>query len=503
MSYFVGATTHTSNTTSDYVKGLLNGDRWLVENDNKRLTYSFITNQYWDYDFLYQAEVTAFYNAIESWSNVADFQLEFTGYNDPDAEITFHSVDSNLIGSFTNGAAVPPLGEEGVFFGEGTVLINRDFYRDNPNLKLVPGGYNYMTFVHEMGHALGLAHPHDSGGTSGLFPGVGEGQEQNPGTDGLNQFIWTAMSYVDVNSSYSPNSDTNWGFVGGPMAFDIAAIQDIYGANNNYNTGNDVYYLPTTDGVIGTYWSSIWDAGGIDTISGQEATQPVTINLNEASLRNDDPKAGGHISRVGNIKGGFTIANNVTIENAIGGSNSDRITGNAARNNLQGRSGNDTLAGRGGRDTLIGGGGRDSLSGDAGRDLLNGGGGNDTLDGGGDRDTLTGNGGSDLLDGQGGRDILRGGSGNDGLIGGGGNDVLFGNGGRDIFALESGKGRDTIQDFADGVDRFLLGSGLTFDDLNIRNNAQNTASIVRDDSNIPIALVRNIDASSITEADFV
>ena len=108
----------------------------------------------------------------------------------------------------------------------------------------------------------------------------------------LNQFIGTVMSYVNINSSYSPSFIANWGFAAGPMAFDIATIQYLYGINTNYNTGNDTYYLPTVN-APGTYWISIWDAGGNDTISAQNATNSAVINLNDATLLNNDPGAGG------------------------------------------------------------------------------------------------------------------------------------------------------------------------------------------------------------------
>ena len=38
---------------------------------------------------------------------------------------------------------------------------------------LEQGGFGFITIIHELGHALGLAHPHDKGGSSSVFPGVG------------------------------------------------------------------------------------------------------------------------------------------------------------------------------------------------------------------------------------------------------------------------------------------------------------------------------------------
>ncbi|MBL0011083.1 MAG: hypothetical protein IPP22_08930 [Nitrosomonas sp.] len=50
---------------------------------------------------------------------------------------------------------------------------------------------------------------------------------------------------------------------------------------------------------------------------------------------------------------------NTIIENAIGGANIDKLTGNSSNNTLIGNNGDDTLIGQLGTDTLIGGDGSD------------------------------------------------------------------------------------------------------------------------------------------------
>ena len=34
------------------------------------------------------------------------------------------------------------------------------------------GSYMFDTLIHELGHALGLAHPHDTDMNTGVFPGI-------------------------------------------------------------------------------------------------------------------------------------------------------------------------------------------------------------------------------------------------------------------------------------------------------------------------------------------
>ena len=220
---------------------------------------------------------------------------------------------------------------------------------------LQQGGYGFVTILHELGHGLGLAHPHDGGSESDatLFPGVGD--PFDTGDFGQNQGIWTVMSYNDGWRTVPGNSRA-YGWEGTPMALDIAALQAIYGANTTYRTGDDTYSLPGNN-ASGTFWSCIWDAGGIDTISAAGLGGNCNINLNDASLNGSN--AGGYVSWMAGIRGGVTIANNVVIENAIGGNGNDQVVGNEFANALSGGLGRDTLVGGEGTDTLTGGRGND------------------------------------------------------------------------------------------------------------------------------------------------
>ena len=225
------------------------------------------------------------------------------------------------------------------------------------DLTLAPGGLSYSTVIHEVLHGLGLAHPHDNGGGSLIFPGVTDAFGSY-GDYNLNQEIYTIMSYnAGFPEQFGPTSDTV-GNASTPMALDIAALQYIYGANMLHNIGDDTYNLPTLI-EAGTSWESIWDAGGEDTISAVGASDWALIQLEDAKLAG--PFAGGEISNVNDVVGGFTIANGVVIENAIGSDYADSIQGNSYTNKLKGEGGDDLIYGGGGTDYIWGGTGADTF----------------------------------------------------------------------------------------------------------------------------------------------
>jgi serralysin len=270
---------------------------------------------------------------------------------------------------------------------EGLAQFNSGDYRWNP-VDLQQGGFSFVTLIHEFGHGHGLAHPHDNGGHSGIMNGVeGEGAgvaDYTTGDFDLNQGVYTMMSYEDgwQTSPYgNAPTDVGYGYLGGLMAFDIAAIQDKYGVNESYNTGDDVYTLKD-ENLKGTYYSSIWDGGGTDSIV-YSGSKNAVIDLRQATLKYE-PGGGGFMSYAYGIFGGFTIANGVTIENATSGSGDDRLTGNAANNILSAGAGNDRLIlDAGGDDSAFGGAGSDSFY--FGSALTSA----DAADGGADRDQLS------------------------------------------------------------------------------------------------------------------
>lgn len=238
---------------------------------------------------------------------------------------------------------------------------------------LQQGGYSYAVVLHEFGHAHGLAHPHDTGGGSEIMLGV-TASTGSYGVYDLNQGVYTVMSYNDAwdqhPSGPSPYSGTGptvgFGWSGSLSAFDVAQLQERYGTHAA-NSGDNVY---TLDGVNapGTFYQTIWDTGGVDTIS-FSGLADAQIDLFAATL-DYSPTGGGVVSFVDGVWGGYTIAHGVVIENASGGGGGDTLLGNSAANVLTGNGGDDVLIGRGGNDLLRGGAGNDAVRGGDGLDVI-------------------------------------------------------------------------------------------------------------------------------------
>lgn len=290
---------------------------------------------------------TNFRQALQSWENVSAFSFtEVT--NKSNADIKLYLVDDSSY-PYLGHAYFPGSSYKGQVY----VSLNNATDTDFP-----VGSYDYITMVHELGHSLGLAHPHDTGGSSGKFAGVSSSSDL--GTNNQNQTLYTVMSYNDLNGPLTPNSVQSFGFVGGPMAYDIAAIIKIYGKPSK-NTGNNTYTLPSTN-TEGTYNLAIYDTGGVDTITADGMSADVTINLHDASVDGNATTGGGVLSSVDGIEGGFTIASGVRIENAIGGDGDDTLKGNNRANVLSGGNGGDTFIATKGNDTYNGGDGSDTVN---------------------------------------------------------------------------------------------------------------------------------------------
>lgn len=247
------------------------------------------------------------------------------------------------------GMFQPPgtIGEGNGAFAGGPLDLTLGLWGERPGEGLERGAYGWELMLHEFGHGLGLAHPHDTGFGSVVMDGVRTWDD--PGAFGLNSTRWTVMSYREAGR---PDPVKLHGFAIGPMAFDIAALQQMYGATRSHD-GDDRYLLPHRND-LGTGYVCLWDTGGDDTIRAGWTDRDVTIDLKDATLAYE-PGGGGFLSAADGVRGGFTIANGVAIENAAGGGGDDTLVGNELGNRLAGGDGADEIRGGAGADLLLAG----------------------------------------------------------------------------------------------------------------------------------------------------
>ncbi|WP_219268437.1 serralysin family metalloprotease [Pseudomonas sp. Xaverov 259] len=345
-----GKPSYTADQAADAI--LRDGGGWkdLNGNGTVELTYKFLTAptaQFSSFGVGGFSQFTAAQKAqsklsMQSWADVA--KVTFTEQaSGGEGQVTFgnYAYGLNGAGAF---AVMPGLN----YSGEGQSYYNSG----QPGaLNPIVGSYARQTLTHEIGHAIGLHHPGDYNAGTGPTP------TYNDVTYAQDTRGYSLMSYwTEANTGQNFTKGGVQAYASGPLIDDIAAIQQLYGANTSTRTGDSVYgfnsntgrdFLTATSNADKLVFS-VWDAGGNDTLDFSGFTQNQKINLNAGSF-----------SDVGGLVGNVSIAQGVTLENATGGSGHDLLIGNAVANTLRGGAGNDILFGGGGADKLWGGTGAD------------------------------------------------------------------------------------------------------------------------------------------------
>ena len=230
-------------------------------------------------------------------------------------------------------------------------------------------------------------------------------------------------------------------------------------------SGGDYLYGDLGDDTLdGGSGGDYFDGGsGTDTATYAVRSVGVRVTVGSAGLANDGQSGEGD-----NVTG--------TIENVIGGSGNDSLTGSGGPNVVAGGLGNDSLDGGLGPDVFVGGGGTDAVtyaprsaavaaSIGGGPDGESGGLENDDIQA--DVEKLYGGSGADILVGSPLADALYGNGGDDTVSGGVGNDTMLGNAGNDV--LNGDDGNDTIDGGA-GADTFNGGVGIDTATYALRSN---------------------------------
>ncbi|MFG6101414.1 ASPIC/UnbV domain-containing protein [Leptothoe sp. EHU-05/26/07-4] len=178
----------------------------------------------------------------------------------------------------------------------------------------------------------------------------------------------------------------------------------------------------------------------------------------------------------------------------------DELVGSAAAETFYALAGDDVVAGGLGNDIINGGEGDDVLRGDLNSRSPGGTvGGDDIIYGGLGDDRIGGKAGNDELYGDEGDDSIWGDNGNDIISGGLGNDILIGGRGSDIFVLAVGEGTDTIDDFEISDDLIGLTGSISFGQLSIVQDGENTLIGFEEQT---LAVLNDVNASNLTENSF-
>ena len=344
-------------TSNQDINGLLSGIRWNATS----LTFSFPTsasfygvgygngepaNSFQSLNATQQASARSILTTYSSYVSMTFSEITESASAHADLRFAQSNAPSTAWAYYPSSSSLG--GDSWYNYSSG--------YYANP----VRGNYAWATFEHEIGHALGLEHGH-------------EGGDYGPMTYAHDSMEYSVMTYRSYEGASTTTGYANeaWGFAQTPMMYDIAALQFMYGANFNANSGSTVYSWSPTSGEMfingvgqgapggNRVFQTVWDGGGADTYDFSNYSSALTVSLlpGEWTITTASQLARLHWdgSRIadGNIANALLFNDDARslIENARGGSGSDVIVGNRASNVLWGSGGDDYLNGREGQDS--------------------------------------------------------------------------------------------------------------------------------------------------------
>jgi Ca2+-binding RTX toxin-like protein len=311
-----------------------------------------------EYSVLSAAQAAAFRAAILAWDRliaptIAEVADNMSGHGEIRAAFTSTGMDPGTAGYAFQGSNQTPTSIV------GDIWLNNITSGESFDV----GTDNYITLLHEIGHALGLKHPFESPTLPAQF-------------DNLR---YTVLSYTQATPVFTLGFSITANSIGTtsqrvivttPMVIDIAAIQGLYGADTATGSGDTTYSFTQGDTSI----QAIYDSGGIDTIDLANFTRNNRVDLTPGGYSNigwwteaeqqafwqaqtPEPSFDTFIANQYATRDAYEwidnlgIALSTTIENVTGGSGNDTIIGNDAANAFNLRmGGNDNVSGGNGDD---------------------------------------------------------------------------------------------------------------------------------------------------------
>ena len=194
--------------------------------------------------------------ALRVWEEVAN--VVFAGPDVPlSANISFLTTDFARSSLDVQGFAGVTL-----FPSKRRPTNPKDIFIDQEVAGFLPGQQGFYVLMHEIGHALGFKHVNEDGKTPPPFLPSSHSS--------MRYTIMQSGAILDIIDVFAST----------PMLYDIAAIQQIYGANTATRADDTTYSFATS-----IEEKTIWDGGGIDTfdLSNQPSASLVNLNAGEFS----------------------------------------------------------------------------------------------------------------------------------------------------------------------------------------------------------------------------
>ncbi len=330
------------NATGDYrIDALLSPYKWVAST----VTYSFYEDSVWAGQYYGTESPSEVSEAVKTNAR-AIMALYSTVMNVNFVEVT---ETSNTIGHIRFMKSSAPgyayayyPASSAMFSTSGDIHLNSSYDRlgDTNGFQHPAGQHGYVSIIHEVGHAVGLKHPHSD---SPNLPAA----EDN--------FARTVMTYNFLGNS-----------PGTMMGYDLMALHYLYGArasrvgNDNYvglRGAVDQYRLGTTLHITpsNTTKQAIWDSAGYNTLDLSEV--PSSTSGYRVDLQPLGWISTGAAYQTTYFVAGLSLGPNVSVRRFVSSVSNDTVYANSEANVFAGYAtnrvtGNDVIHGATAADTI-------------------------------------------------------------------------------------------------------------------------------------------------------